>query len=502
MKIPIPISMNVLAFIIVLCFNFSCSKDSDLFNEYVSEEGKSVEQQDRDPQSDDPTNPQQEEEPIAADDSPIDSELKAFPGAEGFARYATGGRGGTVIEVTNLNDSGSGSLRSAINASGPRTVVFKVAGYITLNSTLDIDNGDITIAGQTAPGDGITIRRSSSMDQPAFWVTSNNIIVRGIRVRSGRGRSGETSGDNLTMTSGSDIIFDHCSFSWSTDELANPAGSSRITFQNCIFSEALMDASHGESGHSMGMLIGYGSSEITIYNSIFAHNNQRNPLIGGGGNTGSSFEIVNNVYYNYGEFGTVLEEGNDIRANLINNYHIAGPDTKTNRYPILVDNSAKVYVRGNISDFRPSSSDAEWDAVGNALQGSEKMSTNSQKADAYDFPLMSTATKSSSTLLKDVTTIAGAFIRDDVDNRVISEIYSGSGNIIDDPSQVGGYPNLNSGTPYVDSDGDGISDSWEISANLDPNNSSDGNQDRNNDGYTNLEEFLHNLAVQKTNSSL
>lgn len=470
----------------------SCNKDSELFEEYVVQNEEVIVEDEGD---------------VNVNDSPIDSELKAFPGAEGFGKFTTGGRGGQVIEVTNLNDRGSGSLRAAIETSGPRTIVFKVAGYITVNSTLTVNNGDLTIAGQTAPGDGITIRRSSDMDQPALLFRTSNIIVRGIRVRAGRGRDREYSGDAASLIYSNNMIFDHCSFSWSTDEVIDPSGSTDVTFQNCIFSEGLMYASHqystdpSSSGyynpHSMGMIIGAGANRITIFKSIFAHNNQRNPLVGGDAAAGSEFELVNNIYYNWGLFGTVFENGSNVRANLINNLYIPGPDSHQGRYSILISNRSQVYAMGNINNYRTTSSAPEWDAIGNAMQSTRKMSSSNQMSNPFDYPLRDESLMNDSDLLNLVTNIAGAFVKDQVDLRVIGDIFNRTGSLIDDPSEVGGYPNLQSGNAYTDSDLDGMADSWETRAGLNPQDDSDGNSDRNGDGYTNLEEFLHQLALEK-----
>ena len=433
-------------------------------------------------------------------------DLKAFPGAEGFGKYALGGRGGKVIYVTNLDDSGKGSLRDAIEQTGPRTVVFAVSGYITINSSLTISNDKITIAGQTAPGDGITIRVNPIKDMACLRITADDVVVRGIRFRPGPTSTKAVNGDALLMTSGKRIILDHCSFSWATDEILNPYGASEITFQNCIFSEALMYASHAYSTdsessgyyrpHSMGMLVGQNSNEITIYKSIFAHNNQRNPLIGGSIATGTDFELVNNVYYNWGDFGTSISPDHTSYVNLINNLHIEGPNSRTNRYPILLNEQVKVFAKGNINKFRPNNSLPEVNAFGlRTAPFNEQVNEKSITNQPFDYPLGNTALLEPDKLLTLVTNSAGAFIKDDVDLRISSDIKNKTGSLIDSPSEVGGYPTLKSGSTYLDTDKDGMSDDWENKYNLDPNNSKDGSKDNNNDGYTNLEDFLHSLTL-------
>ena len=432
-------------------------------------------------------------------------ELRAFPGAEGFGKYAVGGRGGRTIYVTNLNDEGEGSLRDAINQSGARTVVFKVSGYITINSSLIISNDKITIAGQTAPGEGITVRINPVGDIACLRIKASDVIIRGLRFRPGWTTPKAVNGDALLLTSGKRVIVDHCSFSWSTDEVLNPYGASELTFQNCIFSEALMYATHNyttnpESSayyrpHSMGMLIGESSSKITIYNSVFAHNNQRNPLIGGGISHGTEFELVNNVYYNWGDFGTVLSTGSESHINMINNLHIFGNDSRSTRYPIQLGDKVHVYAKGNINKFRENNSEPEINAFGAQkapfnIQADQSSMTNSP----YDYPMANTSLIEPSILLPMVTNAVGAFTKDKVDKRIVADIINGTGSLIDKPSDVGGYPSLQGGTAYTDSDDDGMSDEWEASHNLDAHNPDDAKEDFNSDGFTNLEDFLHYLA--------
>jgi len=432
-------------------------------------------------------------------------ELRAFPTAEGFGKNATGGRGGEVIQVTNLNDSGAGSLRAAIDSNGSRTIVFKVSGYITLRTPLVVRNGDLTIAGQTAPGEGITLRLNQNTDMACLRIKSSNIIVRGIRFRPGLTSNASINGDALVLTSGENIIIDHCSFSWATDELVNPYGASKITFQNCIFSEGLMFATHKyttdpnssayRSPHSMGMLIGEHSNDITIYNSVFAHNNQRNPLIGGGSSHGTNFELVNNVFYNWGDFGTVLKTGAQSNINIINNLYIKGENSRSTRNPIIIGDKVSVYGLGNINDFRETNDLPEYHAFATSKAPFNiRVSQDVVRSSPFDYPLSDTEQINPQTLLTTVTSMAGAFNKDGVDRRITQDVLNKTGNLINTPSDVGGYPSLASGNSYIDEDGDGMSDSWEIENGLDPTNANDGKEDQNDDGYTNLEDFLHFLT--------
>lgn len=432
-------------------------------------------------------------------------ELKAFPGAEGFGKYSKGGRGGRVIYVTNLNDSGEGSLRHAIDQSGPRTVLFKVSGYITLNSALMIKDNNITIAGQTAPGDGVTLRISGNGDFPCMRVKASDVIIRGIRFRPGPGKIKSIMGDGLVLLSGNNIIIDHCSFSWSTDELTDPYGATNVTYQHCIFSEALMYSSHiystdpsnsqYRSPHSMGMLIGDKSDKVSIYNSLFAHNNQRNPLIGGNTSIGGDFELVNNVYYNWGAFGTVIKTGSNSQVNLINSLHIPGNNTNKNRKPILIGETASVFCRNNQSDYRNFGENEELALAYFKSPFNETVEKSKLNKTPFPFPLSDTKLKSRELLLDDILNDSGAFKTDQVDFRIIQDVTNQSGSFIDDPSEVGGYPMLETGQNYPDQDNDGMDDNWEIQNGLNPNDSSDGNSNVTDKGYTNLEKFLHQLTL-------
>ena len=461
-----------------------------------------------------------DDNPISSDvhrDSPhpAGAHLPAFPHALGWGSYATGGRGGEVRKVTNLNDAGIGSLRAALQKDGAAYILFEVAGTINLQSRVNISS-DKTIAGETAfrnGGEGITLKinQGTSSNTLVTVSGSSNIICRYLRFRRGPGLAPEVDGDNLLLTgSGTDFIFDHCSFSWSTDELVNPYGPSRMTFQNCIFSEALYNSTHAyttdpdhaayPNPHSMGPLIGNGSSEVTFYNNLFAHNNQRNPLVGGGVGGGTKFELVNNLVYNFGSFGTVFSDnGSPVAVNLINNYHIAGPETSSSRYSIALNQGVTAYARGNINSKRPSERAPEWDAIGCesgcGVYMQEPAPAAWQSITPFDFPLQHTATMSPTAIRDGVIAIAGAnLVKDSVDTRLFGELLSGTGRFVSDPHDVGGWPHLQEMTEVPsDRDNDGIADAWETqtfgSLGTGPNSDTDS------DGYTNLEEYLHSLAA-------
>ncbi|WDQ16694.1 hypothetical protein [Rhodopirellula sp. P2] len=445
----------------------------------------------------------------------VEARMPAFPDALGWGRNATGGRGGEVRKVTHLKDSGPGSLRAALQTEGAAYVVFEVSGTINLQSRIKITSNK-TIAGETAfrsGGEGITLKINQGTTSNTLVVVSggSNLICRYLRFRRGPGLPPEVDGDNLLLTgTGTDFIFDHCSFSWSTDELVNPYGPTRMTFQNCIFSEALYNSTHAyttdtehaayPNPHSMGPLVGNGSDEVTFYNNLFAHNNQRNPLIGGGVGGGTKFELVNNLIYNFGSFGTVFSDNDTaVTVNFINNYHMAGPNTSTSRYAIAINKGVTAYARGNINSKRPSQSDPEWNAIGCesgcGTYMQEPAPTAWQSSMPFDFPLQHVASMSATAIRDGVIGGAGAnLVKDAVDTRIFNDVLNGTGGFVSHPSEVGGWPQLTGMKSVpVDTDDDGMADRWEEqrfgSLASGPNDDQDG------DGYTNLEEYLHQLAA-------
>ena len=282
--------------------------------------------------------------------------IKAFPSAEGFGANSVGGRGGTVYEVTNTDDSGTGSLRTAVEASGARTVVFRTGGTITLTSRLQITNPYITIAGQTAPGGGICLKGSGTWDSPLLSVETHNVIIRYVRLRQGAMTDSCDSRDGILIGSATpgavhDVVIDHCSISWSVDEnvtiFYDPYN---ITVQWCIISEGLKSSTHESGDHSMGMVIGWdGARDISVHHNLFAHNNARNPYI----NISGTVDIVNNVLYNSGQetstIGDLFARG---VGNYVGNYDKRGGDS-TEHYFLNIDTAQgegyDVYLQGNIT---------------------------------------------------------------------------------------------------------------------------------------------------------
>lgn len=401
----------------------------------------------------------------------IFAQIPAFPGAEGFGASALGGRGGTVIKVTNLNNSGSGSLREAVSASGPRIVVFETGGIINLTSDLTITNPYLTIAGQTAPGDGICVSGRQ------ISIQADHVVMRGMRIRLGDGTSGsdalQINGYQSTIEN---VIIDHCSISWATDENTSTFENLEdITFSWNIISEGI-----NANYHSMGMLIGpYGAKRISMHHNLFAHNRERQPYV----KHETETEIVNNVVYNWQNKATDIN--GTAKTNVVGNYYKPGLNWNGSRKGIYFPHSdAVAYVLSNIGPGRPTNTGNEWDACDGSESNRSLVPVVSSNSITIDSPTDAYAL---------VLDHAGATIpqRDPVDLRVVQDVIDGTGTVINSQNDVGGFPVYNQGTPPLDTDGDGMPNDWEISHGLDPNDPADANEDRDGDGYTNIEEYIN-----------
>lgn len=432
----------------------------------------------------------------------------AFPGAEGYGRYAVGGRGGKVVEVTNLNDDGPGSLRDAVNQNiGPRTIVFNVSGNIQLKSRLVVNQPYITIAGQTAPGEGITITRAP------IGLTGDDGVIRFLKVRIGGG----TTYDGMGLTGANFSIIDHCSISWTIDESFSSRGAHHISLQRTLISEALNVAGHDK--YAAGKMHGFGATiggDIgSFHHNLLAHNYGRNWSIGGGLN-GEGFytgrlDIRNNVVYNW---GTRTTDGGANEVNFVNNYYKPGASTKifvalNAQHEGVGKGMQRYYFDGNVM---PGYFDEK-----NQEKGRKSTITNNEQVNYLTFvdkPFFESyvETQSAKGAYKNVLSDVGANqpFADKHDNRIIDETLkgtftykgskSGLGGMIDNEADQGGWPNFATETRPTDwdTDHDGLPNWWEKAKGLNENSKagdfSDANADADKDGFTQLDNYLDWLA--------
>ncbi len=423
----------------------------------------------------------------------------AFPGAEGYGRFAIGGRGGRVLEVTNLLDAGPGSLRAAIEAEGPRTIVFRTGGTIQLKSKLLIRNPYVTIAGQTAPGDGICVRGYTF-----GCFGTHDVIMRYIRIRVGD-EAGETM-DGTGFASTDHSIFDHCSISWSIDEAVSSRSARNITLQRCIIAEALNVANHRKyqagKGHSFAGSI---SGNIgSFHHNLLAHCAGRNWSLAGGLDGGGHFagrlDIRNNVVYNW-EHRT--NDGGVKALNLVNNLYLPGPASRV--FHLLKPDVGsptdpqQYFVSGNRMEGRFGPEDNWRDAVVVDRSLTDAIRLREPFCEAQ------TATHDTFELLDSVLNDVGANRpgMDSVDQRVVDNVRqrsvdfkgsrTGIPGIIDSQTDVGGWPDLEPGQPPLDTDHDGLPDSWEALHGLNPM-SADQNVRTSSAHPTALEDYLAELG--------
>lgn len=416
----------------------------------------------------------------------------AFPSAEGYGRFAQGGRGGKVLFVTNLNDSGSGSLRAAIDADFPRIVVFKVSGTIKLKSDLRIVHPRVTIAGQTAPGDGICLR-----NYPLI-ISADDTIVRYLRVRLGD-EAGRPV-DGIGVRDAENVIVDHCSVSWTLDEAVNTYhGTKNITIQWSLISESLHDSKVRE-GH--GFAASLGGVNTSYHHNLFANNAGRNPSIAGGDMKDPSINLDfrNNVIFNW-EHRTL--DGRPHSINVVNNFYKAGPASREGlkivKMQSLHDGTfGKWYIHGNVFEDRLGSQIQD----GLVIIDAEHLSIESAMVDdPADFAPVTTQTPEET--YEDVLRSVGAILRkrDVLDQRIIDEVRSGKttfeDGIISSQTDVGGWPKLQSTEPEADSDADGMPDAWERRFSPQKDISLQSDEDIDGDGYTNLEEYLNQTDPTK-----
>ncbi|HWV71654.1 MAG TPA: hypothetical protein VN040_08065 [Pseudosphingobacterium sp.] len=459
------------------------------------------------------------------------AKIPAFPGAEGGGAFSFGGRGGKVYVVTSLADSGPGTFREACEQGGARMVVFNVAGIIQLKSPISIRAPYITIAGQTAPGDGVCIAGESVL------IDTHDVVIRYMRFR--RGATDVTRRDDALGGNGiGNIIIDHVSASWGLDEnmsmyrhVYNRGNSLKqeklptvnVTIQNSIFSEAL-----DRYNHAFGSTIGGLNS--TFMRNLWASNISRNPSVGMYGD----FGFVNNVVFNWWNRSA---DGGDHRSlyNFINNYYKPGPITPAdepighrilkpegNRAENHHDEYGKAYVAGNVVEGNERVTSNNWDGGVQIEDMPDAGKFTSKIRVDKPFPMAKIAMMSAQEAYRYVLKNVGANLpkRDAVDERIVKQVETGKIfynkeadkidvaspyikrrlpkdsyklGIIVHPDQVGGYP-IYKGTPYKDSDQDGMPDDWETAHGLDPQNAHDALTDRDQDGYTNIEEFINSVV--------
>ena len=422
------------------------------------------------------------------------SHAPAFPGVEGFGKYTVGGRGGKVIEVTNLHDAGPGSFRAAVSAKGPRTVVFRVSGTIALESELKIREPYLTIAGQTAPGDGICIKNY----QVNF--DTSQVIMRYLRFRPGdeKGKEQDAFGG-----AGNQIVVDHCSASWGVDETFSINKAANLTVQWCLVSESLYHSLHKKGNHGYGGL--WGGPGGSWHHNILAHHSSRNPRASGNVDSGL-MDYRNNVIYNWG-FNSAY--GGELwPRNWINNYYKSGPatdDKVRGRIFLQKDPRGKMFAAGNFVAGFPAISADNWNGGINFAPDGEA----TEKTLRVDRPFVvaPVTTQSAEVAYGLVLAQAGAsLVRDAVDRRVVEEIrtgtatfgasYKGGGKgIIDSQKDVGGWPELRSLPAPVDTDHDGVPDVWEQAHGLNPQDPADGPRSTTPGGYSNLERYLNSLVL-------
>ena len=473
-------------------------------------------------------------------------DLPAFPGAEGFGRYTTGGRGGAVYHVTSLEDTNTkGTLRWALNRNEKRTIVFDVSGTIHLTSAMDLKYGNVTIAGQTAPGDGICIA-----DYP-FTIKASNVIIRFMRFRLGNKNVDKHEGDGLGAMDQKNIIVDHCSVSWSVDECLSIYGNHNTTVQWCIVSQSMNNSGHSKGAHGYGG--NWGGAGATYHHNLMAHHASRVPRLGPRASTQTDerLDLRNNVFYNWAGNGCYGGEG--MKVNIVNNYYKPGPGTatrnstiqrriasvniRTTEYCKRVENAdgtvtgndwlpmwhvwGKYYVDGNVN---PNFSDVTGDNWTYGMYNQIDASGNDGTYDSYvkdsirlsePIPYYFVTTHTAEKAYEKVLQYAGASLsRDSHDALMVSDTrdavatYTGTNGskvpgIIDSqednkpadaPADWSAWPTLESKECPADADGDGMPDAWEQANGLNPNDASDRNT-TNAEGYTMLEVYMNSIVA-------
>lgn len=456
-------------------------------------------------------------------------QVAAFPGAEGGGMFATGGRGGSVTVVSTLDDTElPGTLRHAIGLKGKRTIVFAISGTIFLKSPLHIKNGDLTIAGQSAPGDGVCIANCP------VTLDGDNIIIRYLRFRMGdAGAKNADGADAFGGRQTKNVIIDHCSISWSTDECASFYDNENFTMQWCIISESLRLAGHSKGAHGYGAI--WGGLNATFHHNLLAHHDSRTPRYGPGAKFAGKdvVDVRNNVFYNWN--GNGCYGGEAMTINIVNNYYKPGPGTSkrvagrvvalnakngSDSFKAIAGVWGKYYIDGNFVEGNREVSTNNW--LGVSIDGNHRENIE-LKMPAHSYPL---ACFTAIQAYEQVLARAGCSkARDEVDKRIIAETRTGNAayagksplngtgksasyprrGIIDSqddlrpngaPANWSPWPTLLSKPAPIDADQDGMPDDWELAHNISPLISNATGRDLNKT-YDNLEVYLNELTNRR-----
>jgi pectate lyase len=442
------------------------------------------------------------------------NDLPAFPGAEGFGALTAGGRGGKVIKVTTLADSGPGSLRAAMMTTGPRTIMFEVAGTIELKTPIIMSGPEysfLTIAGQSAPGDGVQIKGYDVIIGEGV----RDVIIRYMRFRPGFTKAEDHSKFSLMLYGETDkpsgnIIIDHCTFSWAPDDTGMWDAVNNVTWQWNIFGEAMYHdyPNPNVTPISRGMIVGAEDGRgkhqynVSIHKNYYVNNDQRNPYLSANG----PYEFINNLVYNWGSFGTQLSTRSEgIKINLIGNVYRPGPAIRTDgRYAIAFDSGnnpdSYVYVRDNIGPYRTTTSQPEWNIIGTGIVANSQdywrvpAPQRLQRDTPWPNPRIRTSVLPSNIVANTLLDQVGATrpVRDRHDTKLVNDYRNFTGSIRNASSQTANdWPALRGATVAVDTDNDGMPSTWERQYGFNTADATDGPLDNDGDGYTNLEEYLN-----------
>lgn len=462
----------------------------------------------------------------------LSAQTLAFPTAEGFGKFSKGGRGGQVVTVTTLEDDSIGNIQGSLRwalaqyPNEPLTVVFGVSGRIELKQELRVKRDGLTLAGQTAPGDGICISGNK-----VNLGGSKNFIIRHLRFRTGQfDAAGNVVAQNaLGAENCENFIIDHCTFGWSVEENINTFDDKFHTVQWCIIHEGLYNAGHSKGARGYGMQ--WGGSQATYHHNLLANNSSRSCRFNGARNTDLIvfIEYINNVNFNWGRSNSVYggeNTGNKKysvhECNMLNNYYKPGPALGTGKQYFVCPSYAredavsrgpsKWHLSGNVMEGNPEVTANNWQGVRSEDSGytMEEIKVDTiiipiERHPSYPFDYKTYSYlnyESAEDAYQSVLTSAGAFPRDAVDERIIDEVTAGVCNygnngILDTPGQAGGYPEYKTEGGITDADNDGMDDEWELANHLDPTNPDDRNW-VNEEGYTALEAYLNGLVGEET----